>query len=192
MRSSTRDLAGMGLITAVTVILQFMGSFIHVGVFSISLTLIPIVVGASLYGVGAGAWLGLVFGVVVLISGDAGPFIAINAPGAVLIVLLKGILAGSGAGAAYNALARHSPNVYIPVVVAAIACPVINTGIFLIGCRLFFYDTIITWASAAGFESVALYFLVGLVGANFFIELIINMVLSPIIVRIINIGKKTA
>ena len=67
----TKTLVGLGLLTAIVVVLQLVGSFIKFGTFSISLVLMPIVVGAALYGVGAGAWLGFVFGVVVLLSGDA-------------------------------------------------------------------------------------------------------------------------
>ena len=69
MKTNTRKIAGVGLLTAVVVVLQLLGSFIHFGPFSISLVLIPIVVGASLYGVLSGAWLGLAFGITVLISG---------------------------------------------------------------------------------------------------------------------------
>ena len=64
-RLDTRTLTGMALLTAVVVILQLLGAFVRFGPFSISLVLIPIVVGAALYGVWAGAWLGFVFGVVV-------------------------------------------------------------------------------------------------------------------------------
>ncbi|MCI5792494.1 MAG: ECF transporter S component [Lachnospiraceae bacterium] len=191
MNLSTKQIAGIGLLTAIVIVLQFMGSFIHVGIFSISLVLIPIVVGASVYRSKAGAWLGLIFGLVVLASGDAGAFLAINVPGTIITVILKGTLAGLGAGAIYTAVSKLTDNKLIPVAAAAVACPVINTGIFLIGCRLFFYDTIAGWAAGAGFESVGTYFIFGLVGMNFVIELLINVVLSPIIVRIITIGKKT-
>ena len=64
----TRRLAGLALFTAIVVVLQLLGSFIKVGPFAVSLVLIPIVVGAAVYGVKAGAWLGFVFGVVVTIA----------------------------------------------------------------------------------------------------------------------------
>lgn len=94
MKTNTRKIAGVGLLTAVVVVLQLLGSFIHFGPFSISLVLIPIVVGASLYGVLSGAWLGLAFGITVLISGNAAAFLAVNPGGTVITVLLKGALAG--------------------------------------------------------------------------------------------------
>ena len=73
--------------------------------------------------------------------------------------------------------------------VSAIVCPVVNTGIFLLGCRVFFFDTINAWAAAAGYESAGKYMIIALVGVNFLIEMAINIVLSPTIVKLINIGK---
>ena len=185
----TRRLAGLALFTAIVVVLQLLGSFIKVGPFAVSLVLIPIVVGAAVYGVSAGAWLGFVFGAVVLLSGDAAAFLGVNALGTVLTVLVKGALAGYVSGLVYKAL--ENKNRTLAVALAAVACPVVNTGVFLIGCLLFFMETIGTWADAMGFgANVGQYMIVGLVGANFIFELLFNVVLSPVIVRLIRIGKK--
>ena len=97
-REKTRKLTGVAIFTALVIVLQLLGSFIKFGPFSVSLTLIPIVVGAALYGSAAGAWLGFVFGVVVLVSGDAAPFLAVSVAGTVFTVLVKGALAGFIAG----------------------------------------------------------------------------------------------
>lgn len=187
-RSKTRQLTGMALFTAIVVVLQFLGAFIRFGPFSISLVLIPIVVGAAMYGAGAGAWLGFMFGVAVLLSGDAAAFMVVHAPGTVITVLLKGALAGFAAGAVFRALEKF--NTYAAVVVSAIVCPVVNTGIFLLGCRLFFFETVASWGAAAGFENVGTYMVVGLVGLNFVVEMAINIVMAPIVLRIIKFGKK--
>ncbi len=184
---STRTLVGVALFTAIVVILQLLGSFIRFGPFSISLVLIPIVVGAALYGPGWGAWLGFVFGMVVLLSGDAAPFLVVNPIGTVVTVLLKGSLAGFAAGLVFKALEKK--NVWIAVICAAIACPVVNTGIFLLGCLLFFLPTISGWAEAMGFENVGTYMIAGLVGVNFLIELLADIVFSPLILRLINLGR---
>ena len=42
----------------------------------------------------------------------------------------------------------------------------------------------------AGDTNPITFMFVGLVGLNFVFELVVNMVLSPVIVRIVNIGKK--
>ena len=187
-RFNTRKLTGLALLTAIVVILQFLGAFIRFGPFSISLVLIPIVVGAALYGVLAGAWLGFVFGLVVLLSGDAAAFLVISPIGTILVVLLKGALAGLCAGAVYKALSER--NETVAVIVAAIVAPVVNTGIFLLGCLVFFLPTVTEWGQAMGFESVGKYMILGLVGGNFLFELLFNVILSPVIVRLIRLGKK--
>ena len=191
-RLDTRSLTGMALLTAVVVILQLLGAFVRFGPFSISLVLIPIVVGAALYGVWAGAWLGFVFGMVVLFQPDTGVFLTISPLGTILTVLLKGSLAGLCAGLVYKALSRSETKVHgvdLAVVAAAVVCPVVNTGVFLLGCLAFFMPTISEWAAGMGFESVGKYMIFGLVGGNFLFELLFNIILSPIIVRLIHIGR---
>lgn len=184
----TRRLTGLALFTALVVILQLLGSFIRFGPFSISLVALPIVIGAAVYGGWSGLWLGFVFGLVVLISGDAAAFLTVNAPGTILVVLLKGALCGGCAGAVYALVQRWNRNA--AAVVAAITCPVVNTGIFLLGCLLFFMPTIRGWAAAMGFENVGAYMIFGLVGANFLFELGANILLCPVILRLIRIGRK--
>lgn len=187
-KANTQKLVGLALFTAIVVVLQLTGSFIKFGMFSISLVLVPIVVGAAVYGPKAGAWLGFVFGLVVLLSGDAAPFLTVNALGCIATVLVKGTGAGFLAGLAYKALAAH--NKYVGVAAAALVCPIVNSGIFFLGCELFFLEAIAGWAQAAGFTGNAtLYVIVGLIGLNFVFEMLVNLVLSPVIVRIINIRK---
>lgn len=184
----TRVLTGVAIFTAIVVVLQLLGSFIRFGPFSISLVLIPIVVGAAMYGKGAGAWLGFVFGLAVLLSGDAAVFMPISPLGTILTVLLKGTLAGFCAGLVFSALEKK--NTYVAVVAAAVVCPVVNTGVFLLGCVVFFMETISQWAAGMGFANVGSYLIVGMVGLNFVFEMVTNIVLSPIVVRLISIGKK--
>ena len=182
----TKTLAFGAVLTAIVIVLQYLGSFIHLGPFSVSLVLLPIVIGAALCGTAISTWLGFVFGLVVLISHDADAFLSINAIGTIITVLAKGALAGLAAGLIYNLL--KNTNKYVAVVAAAIICPIVNTGIFLIACRVFFFDTIKLWA---GDMDVVKYMFVGLVGLNFLVELAINVVLSPTVVKIINIVKKS-
>lgn len=183
---STRKLTGLAILTALVVILQFLpikGPF-----FLITLTLVPIVIGSALYGALAGAWLGFIFGVTVLLSGDAAAFLTINIPGTIATVLVKGTLAGLAAGLVYKLASKV--NRYFGVICSALVAPVVNTGIFLLGCRLFFMDTVNGWAAASGYENVGAYMILSLVGINFLIELGVDLVCSPVILRLINIRKK--
>ncbi len=175
------------VLTALVVILQLLGSFIHLGPFSISLVLAPIVIGAAMCGYKIGGWLGLVFGAVVLLSGDAAPFLAIDITGTVITVLAKGFLCGITAGLVYKALEKY--NRYVAVILSAVVCPVVNTGVFLIGCKVFFMSAITEWGVAEGFANAAQYMFLGLAGGNFIVELIVNIVLAPVVMRIIKLNK---
>lgn len=177
----------LALLTAIVVVLQLLGSFVRFGQFSISLVLVPIVLGAAMLGVGAGAWLGLVFGVTVLMSGDAAAFFAISAVGTVVTVLAKGILAGFTAGGVYKLLEKKS--VLAATIAAAVVCPVVNTGIFFLGCLLFFLDAIAEMAAGAG-QSAFAFIIFVFIGGNFLFELLFNVVLAPVILRLVAIGKK--
>lgn len=188
-KEQSLKLAIGGILTAIVIVLQFIGSSIKFGTFSISLILIPVVLGAALCGPIVSAWLGFVFGVVVLLSGDASLFLAISVPGTIVTVLLKGTLCGLFAGLVFNVL--KSKNMTLATILAAIVAPVTNTGVFLLGCRIFFFDAVREWGVTEGFESVAKYMLVGFVGFNFLFELLTNVVLCPIVVRIIEATKKT-
>ncbi|MCQ2484038.1 MAG: energy-coupled thiamine transporter ThiT [Clostridia bacterium] len=183
-KSNLMTLTMGAVLTATVIVLQMLGQFIHLGPFSVSLVLVPIIVGAAMCGPLVSMWLGFIFGVVVLMT-DAAAFLAISVPGTIVTVLLKGALCGLAAGLIYKTLAKV--NQYFAVIVSAIACPIVNTGIFLIGCRLFFYDTISQWGMGAGFDSPVKYMLLGLVGGNFLFELGINIILCPAIVRILRI-----
>lgn len=182
--TKTQKIVGIGLFTAIIVVLQLLAATIKFGPFSITLVLAPIVIGAALYGIGAGAWLGLVFGVSVLISGDAAAFMTISPIGTVLTVLMKGMLAGLAAALVYKAI--EGKNKTVAVVMAGIVSPIVNTGIFLAGCYIFFQEWLTAAFGTTGFATVV----AGLVSVNFAVELGINMILASVIVRIIDIGKK--
>lgn len=184
----TRKLVLGALLTALVIVLQLLGAFIRFGPFSISLVLVPIVVGAATCGPLVASFLGLAFGATVLLSGDAAAFLAIHAPGTILVVLVKGVLCAAVASLVY--LLLHRLNRTLGVVAAAIACPIVNTGIFLVGCRLFFWETVAAWGAAAGFSNAAAYAFLGLAGGNFLFELCFNLLLSPVIVRLLDIQKK--
>lgn len=189
VKFSTEKMTLAAILTAFVIVFQILGSFIKLGpTFSITLVLVPIVIGAATCGVFVGGWLGFVFGMVVLFQPDTSVFFAVNVFGTILTVLLKGILCGLAAGFAYKLASKL--NVYFGVIVAAFVCPVVNSGIFLCGSMIFFFDTISSWAVGTTHPAALEYVILVMIGANFLFELGTNMLLSPIIVRLINISKK--
>ena len=185
-KMDVRTITGVAMLTAIVVVLQLIGASIRFGTFSVSLVLLPIVIGSALYGPWAGAWLGGVFGLVVLLSGDANAFMALNPVATVLVVLLKGILAGFLGGLVYRAVEKK--NELAAAYCSAITVPVVNTGIFIIGCLLFFVKPIAQNAADWGYTGNPVgYVLTGLVGLNFFFELGVNILLAPVVVRLVKI-----
>lgn len=183
-------MVGIALLMALVIVLQFI-PIPPVGGFSISLVLIPIVMGAAMFGPAAGALLGAAFGIVVFINcvtgtdpGGAMVFQA-NPVLCFIVVLGKGTLAGLASGFVYKLLKNRNP--YVAMLCAAIVCPVVNTGVFVACMLLFFVDVLSAWAAGADLVG---YILTGLILANFVPELIINVVFSPAGQRIIHMFKR--
>ncbi len=190
-KGGTRRLTGLAIFTALIIVLQVICTFVRFGPFSITLALAPMIIGAAMYGRKAGAYLGFVFGLVVLVTGlfgwDGGVVMLLlsqNALGCVLICLVKGAAAGWVAGLIYEWLSKK--NDLAAVVTAGIVCPLCNTGLFIVGMLVFFMSTLESWA---GGEAMLYYIIFGLTGINFVIELAVNMVLASGITRIIHAGK---
>ena len=182
----TRKLVLLALLTAIVVVLQVLASLLPVYPFRLALVLVPIVIGAALIGRAAGAWLGFVFGFVVLVtSPDVIAFMTFSAPATILVVLLRGVLAGLAAAVVYKLLAKKSKTA--GVITAAVICPIVNTGIFVLGMYVFFLPLISEWAGGAA--SVTSFIFLGMIGVNFIFELAINLVFSSVIVRLIQYGQ---
>lgn len=185
-------MASIALLMALVVVMQFISGMIPpVGGFSISLVLIPVVLGSALYGPGVGALLGGTFGLVVFVNcatgADPGGAMVLQANPIMCfaVVMGKGILAGMAAGWLYRAL--KGVNTYLAMLCAAIVCPVVNTGVFVVCMLTFFKDVLTAWAG--GGELLA-YILTGLVIANFLPEMVINVVFSPAGQRISHVVQK--
>ena len=177
-----RRITFLGLMTALVIILHAMSAFLRFGAFSISPVLVPIALGAIVCGPIGGAWLGFVSAMYILLTGQAALFLGINAVGTVITVLLKGILCGAVSGWLYNAISKK--NELLAVTVAAITCPIVNTGIFFVGCLVFFLPAL---ATEAGDSNVLIYILTTYIGGNFIFELVVNLIFCPIIGRLVKL-----
>ena len=182
---SIRRLTGMAMLSAIVVVLQLVGSFIRLGPVSVSLVLVPIAVAAALYGPAAGAVVGGVFSVVVLLQPDTAFFYNLSMAGTVVTVLFKGILAGLLAGLVYRAM--EEKNSLAAVILAALICPLVNTGLFLLGCRLFFWKGL---TELAGGANTFAYVITTMIGFNFLAELAVNLICVPVIQRIVKAVSK--
>ena len=119
-------MVGIALLMAMIVVLQFVGGILTTASgFSISLVLIPIVLGAAVYGPSAGAVLGGAFGIVVFINcvtgTDVGGAMVFQASPILcfLVVMGKGTLAGLSSGLIYKLVSGY--NKYVAMLLSAIA-----------------------------------------------------------------------
>lgn len=174
-----RMLMTLGLLTVVVVLLQLLGSSIRIGEFSISLILLPVVVGAVLCGPLGGAWLGFAFGIVLMLSGEVDVFYAISPLSTLICAPLRAALAGLASGLVYSSLRRKKED--LGVILASVAAPIVNTCLFIVLMLLFFYDFMET---AMGSGNVLSGLIKEYVSINFLIELSLSMVLTPVLVRL--------
>lgn len=179
---SARNLSFLGVLVALVIVLQVFSGYFRIGATSLSFVLIPIVLGGMLLGVGAGALLGAVFGLVVIVDAFIGldgftllllqeqPFFT------VILCLAKGIAAGAVPTLAFNALVKK--NRYAAVFTAAILAPICNTGIFILGGLLMSGTIGTLFANDMG-VSVVYFLVIGCAGINFIVEFVLNLVLAP-------------
>lgn len=182
MKKGFSRLTALAMLTALVVVLQTAATFIRFGSFPITLTLIPIVAAGALYGIGSGAFLGTVFGLVVLVmvltgaDGSGQMMLALHPLITSAACVVKGTLCGTAAAAIYRLLARR--NEKAAVILAAAVCPLVNTGVLYLVLVLFF-DT--PWAAVlSAFMSI-----------NFLLELAVNIALAPAVLRIITLRRVT-
>ena len=190
-----KRLVGTAILTAVVISLQLVLGSVKLGPFNITFTLVPIILGAILYGPLSAAFLGAVFGLTVcfsVISGnDAGGFVLFSQRPIItlLLCLIKSTAAGYLSGLLIKAWEGKTLSVKTgkhknsSILFAAVLAPIVNTGIFILGLLLFFQDTLRTWAN--GKEYVMQFILFSILGVNFLAEMLINLLLVPVIIRIL-------
>lgn len=188
---NTKKLVTTALLTAVIVVLQTVASGIRIGPFTPTLSLIPIIIGALLYGPMVGGFLGAVFGVIVIIGVLTGSepmstmMMQTNPVMTVVLCLAKGIAAGVIPALVYNVL--KDKNDFVATALAAILAPVSNTGIFSIGLITVFMPIAEQFAAQLQFPNVAKFLFVGIIGTNFLFELAVNVVLVPVVKRVLKV-----
>ena len=175
-----RKMTYLAILTALVVVLQaviapLIGAASG-GVLTPALVLVPFVLGVAVCGAYAGVWLGMIFALIVLFSDPScAPFFAHNVFMTIVLVALKGIGAGLVSGLVFKAFKKK--NTMLAITLAALVAPIVNTGIFVVGCWLFFFDL-------TGIEIYKLF-----ITANFALELAVNVVFVPAIYKILRILK---
>lgn len=179
-----RKMVGISILTAMVVVLQLLSLVVKIGPFSATFALVPLIMGAIIYGPLAGTVLGLTMGIVILAT-DAQAFFVVNPFFTIILCLAKTGLAGLISGLVYKSLAKK--NMHLGIILAALVAPIVNTGIFALGTLTFFYNTLVEWA---GGSNVLSYLFLTVIGFNFVIEFALNAILSPTFIYLTRVLNK--
>ena len=178
----------MSIIVALIVVLQAFSSVAaRIGLFSFALGLFPSTIGSIMYGKKESLIFGGVLGAVILATdATAWTLFGVNFFATVLLVMLKSIASTFVCSLIFGLLSAK--NRTLGAIFAALAAPIVNTGIFVGGVCIFFRDFF------APEVEEAVPFLLGLILlllVNFIIEVVINVVLSPVVLRVLDMRKRT-
>ena len=187
MNERTRKITGIAIFAVIVAALQLFSNYITFGPVSITLSLIPIVIGAIIYGPTAGLFLGMVNGLLVLLAPGTQGFLSFSFIGTVILCLAKTGIAGLVAGYLYKLL--YKLPAWWRVFLTSIVVPIINTGIFAIIMILFYSPKIKEWMGEST-ENIYQYIFLTMIGINFIIEFLVNSLLSPTILTLVNYYKK--
>ena len=187
---TTKMIATTGILLGIEIVLQIIGNYINPGFANINLSLIPIAIGAIMYGPLVGGFLGLVCGVMVLISPSTMQvFFSVSPIGTIIVCLLKTTLAGVLAGLVMK-LFKEEKKIY-GAILASILVPVVNTGVFVLLALAFFVPILQGLVDSAAFSSIGAALFLGMVGINFILEIISTAILTPSLYKIIEHTSKT-
>jgi uncharacterized membrane protein len=177
-------ITGIGLLIAISFVLTIIGNNIAIGPVAINLSLIPIAIGAIIYGPIAGLIIGMVNGVAVLLAPTTATFLSHSAIFTIITCLTKTGLAGLISGLLFKLFKKV--NYPLAVVLACICIPLVNTSIFCLCVFLFFYNLLLKGQGSNAFTFFCLF----IVGWNFVFEVIVSSVLSPTLIYVTKVISK--
>lgn len=179
----------LALMTALIFVMAFSPlGYLRTPGLTITFLTVPVAVGAILLGPTAGAVCGLAFGTTSFITALTGssPFsamlLSINPIGLAFTCLVPRVLEGWLCGLIFAALKPHFKN--SSYVVASLACPILNTILFMGSLILFFYrtDYVQNLASSLGAANPIM-FIILFVGFQGLIEAIICTLIGSAVSR---------
>lgn len=172
-----KKITGVACLIAIEIILQIIGNYVSIfnGV-SLNLSLVAVALASIVYGPFSGALLGLINGIIVLLSPSTQALFLDVAPlGTVVTCLCKCTLAGLISGFVYKAIAKK--NATVGSIVASLLVPIINTGIFAL-CAMTLISKAIDQMNSNSVNAMRFLFLT-VIGFNFIFEFTATTVLAP-------------
>lgn len=191
-RIKIQRIVGISVLFALVIVLQVMSNYITFGPVSITLALIPLSMGAILYGPIVGLFLGVVMGAMVLVAPSTGTFLSFNVWFTILLCLVKSGMAGLVSGLLFEGVAliktKHKRvKLSIGVILAALSAPIINTGIFILGATFMFTNL---YSQSGNFGEAFSSAVAVISSANFLVEFLVSAILSPTLIYLVQVLAK--
>ena len=192
---TARTVALLGILIALVIVLQLFASAIPMFGITLNFSLIPIAIAGILLGALGGAIVGFSCGLAVFITmavlgqePSTAFFFQVKPLILTVTCIGKTTLAGAVCGWMFNLLKKRS--VHTAVVVGSILIPVVNTGVYMLGIVLMkdaASEFLALSSSSAGIVFAVVF---GLIWLNFVLEMVINVVFTPLIYRVIKVIKR--
>ena len=180
---STLMLAQMGVLIAIMLIFHLTGiGYLKVGVFSLTIMMVPVLIGAITMGPIAGAVLGAVFGASVLILPETQFFIGINPLGTVAVCVGVRVFVGALCGFLFKWFSRFDRIGSWSYGASGLIAALLNTLLMMTGLALVFGSNAEFNPESTG--TIALFIgLIAGVSLNAFVEAAVCMVIGGAVAR---------
>ncbi len=202
-----RRMVTISFLMTIVIVLQLLGNFIEGFMNNLALGIIPIAIGAILYGPKVGAFLGFVMSAIILTN--PGNYLLMETGfdvfKLVLIILIKTPLAGFVCGLVYKLLAKRAERIenkakrttaiIFAIAFSSIFVVIVNSLTYFLLMLLFFSGSGSGFSLAKlnevyGYTNVVLLLLLGFIGVNFLIEMGLIFLTTPAIISIVKIATR--
>ena len=183
-----RVIAGTAILTALIVVFQIIGNYVQFGPVSINLSLLPIALGAILYGPLVGFMLGVINGALILLAPSTGIFLSYSIFWTVLVCILKTGLAGLLSGLIFKLFKGKGiiPGIFI----SSLIIPIINSGIFILACLTVMRDIFIEAFNKSGMVNMFIFMISVVITWNFLFEFLTTLLLTPTLIYVVKVVTK--
>lgn len=191
---TARNVATLGILIALTIVLQLFASAVPIGPITLNFSLIPMALAAMILGAAGGGIVGFASGLVTFINCallGREPFTAYlfqQSPVILTAVCFgKTTVAGIAAGFIFAAIRRF--NVTAGAIVSSIALPVINTGLYMLG-MVIMYPEVSAYMSIESGAGVVFAAVFAVIWLNFVLEVVVSAICSPALATVIRVVEK--
>ena len=183
-----RVIAGSAILAALIVVFQIIGNYVQFGMISINLSLLPIALGAILYGPLVGFILGSINGALVLLSPSTGIFLSYSVFWTVLVCILKTGLAGLLSGLIFKLFKGKGmiPGIFI----SSLIIPIINSGVFILASVTVMRDIFIEAFNKSGMANMFVFMISVVITWNFLFEFLTTLLLTPTLIYVVKVVTK--